>query len=574
MHPELANLLGQLSFNAAVQEWVKYGYLLLLVVIGFSVIIFVHELGHFLAAKWMGVRVDRFAVGFFYRVCGYRRGEGFTFGPRPAYKPEELVTKGYGETDYCLNALPFGGYVKMLGEDDIQINDETGEVTRSSDPRAFTNKPVGRRMVVVSAGVVFNAVFAVLLYAFVYLAVGKNMLAPVLGLIEPNSPAASAGLLPGDRVLAINGVRVHSYDDVFMGSVLSREPLHFKVERGGKLLPKELVFEPPPRRSGDGPAQLFAPMTSTVVDSDIVSVPDAQGLKPGDRVVQVNGQPVENLWQIIVAFQACRGAPVEFSIARPNPQQPGSSETLTLWQQPDLVFLPPGGGDSGKPASGENQNLLGMIRRTVVGFVERGMPAGQAGFKCNDVIVQWGTVANPLSADVSQSTEANEGVPIPVIVERGGELVSLSVSPRRAFSPLGTAVPRVGLGFRSEDARPVVADVMADTPAAALGMPRGAELLAVNERTVRNWFDVFEALRAAAGETVAVRYRSGADEVVGHMRVPSSIVNELNLPPTAQISSINGEDSVTLDSGKKAALPAPFAVQKLLERFIGRTVSV
>jgi len=77
-----------------------------------------------------------------------------------------------------------------------------------------------------------------------------------------------------------------------------------------------------------------------------------------------------------------------------------------------------------------------------------------------------------------------------------------------------------------------VADVVADTPAAALGMPRGAELRAVNDRTVRNWFDVFEALKAAAGELVAVRYRSGADEVVGHMRVPSSLVNELNLPPT------------------------------------------
>jgi regulator of sigma E protease len=168
--------MENLSVNESMLQWLLNSYLFIKVLIGFSIIIFVHELGHFAAAKWMGVRVDRFALGFFYRVCGYRRGEGFTFGPRPTYKPEELAARGFGETDYCINALPFGGYVKMLGEDDIVVNEETGEVKPSADPRAFTNKSVGRRMVVVSAGVICNMLFAVLVYAAIFLFLGARKL--------------------------------------------------------------------------------------------------------------------------------------------------------------------------------------------------------------------------------------------------------------------------------------------------------------------------------------------------------------------------------------------------------------
>ena len=136
--------------------WLYNTLMFIKVLIGFSIIIFVHEAGHFLAAKWVGIRVDRFAVGFGTRLFGFRKGEGFTFGNRPEYSADELARKDYGETDYCFKVLPIGGYVKMLGQDDVIINDETGEVSLSDDPRAFTSRPVGHRMIVVSAGVLFN----------------------------------------------------------------------------------------------------------------------------------------------------------------------------------------------------------------------------------------------------------------------------------------------------------------------------------------------------------------------------------------------------------------------------------
>ena len=561
-----------LSFTSALLDWLTNGYLLLKVVIGFSIIISIHELGHFLAAKWMGVRVDRFAVGFFYRLCGYRRGEGFTFGQRPNYKPEELEAKGWGETDYCLNALPFGGYVKMMGEDDIIINEQTGEMKRTDDPRSFANKPVGRRMVVVSAGVVFNVVFAVLLYMLVFLFLGKEMVAPVIGRVDPGSPAASAGLLPGDRLLAVGGARTDSFEDLVIAAVLSNGPLRVKVERQGQVLDQELIID-----AGQGSARApigIAPLITTHVSANIAAAPDPQGLRAGDAVVRVNGRPVDNVLDIVSAFEECGGQQVEFTVQRKDPARGGAPQTLTLMQRPVLHFGAALEDSENPSARAGSPNLLGLLRRQMVYEVMPGWSAAAAGFKAGDVIVQWGTVPNPLSADIAQGVKANEGRPIPVVVERDGQTLTLEVTPKRKFSLWGAGAPLVGFRYQDTDPEPVVADVGPGTPAAELGLPRGAEILAVGPREVQTWSDVFEAFKAAAGTTVAVRFRSGHDEAVGQLRVPGSLVDELNLGPGAQICAINGETGARLEDGKRVALPSTLAVRKLLEKNIGGTVPV
>src|SRR5688572_13508707 len=132
-----------------IPGWIGMTGSIIKVIIGFSIIIFFHELGHYLACRWVNVRVHRFAVGFGRRLCGFRRGEGFTFGSRPNYTATELSEKHYGETDYSLMALPLGGYVKM---EDHDINEDTGEIVSSKDPRAFSNRTVGQRLIVLTAG--------------------------------------------------------------------------------------------------------------------------------------------------------------------------------------------------------------------------------------------------------------------------------------------------------------------------------------------------------------------------------------------------------------------------------------
>ena len=577
MHSEVAGVVNSLAMASTLTEWLVNSYMFLKVLIGFSLIVFVHELGHFLAAKWMDIRVDRFAVGFFRRVCGYRRGEGFTFGTRPNYTPEEVAAKGYGETDYCLNVLPFGGYVKMLGQEDIQINEDTGEMTTGDDPRAFPNKPIGKRMVVVSAGVICNILFAVLLFMVVFLVMGKDVIAPVIGLVESASAAAKAGLCVGDRILAVDGHAVDSFDGVLQGLALAGANARLEVERAGRRLPGVLEIEVERKPNRELGAIGIAPMLKPVVAKSEQRAPGREGLQPGDRITQANGIPIQGAFELIVAFQNCGGRPVALTVERPDSARAGQTQTLTFMQPPRLGLMPQnlklGASDADVV---DSQHLLGLQQRRCVGRVDDGTSAQRAGFLVGDVIAQWGSVPDPLFSEIVANIGANNGVPVPVVVERDGRRVTLTVTPRRAFQLFGTPdVPHVGIHFDVEDRPPIVADIVPGTPAAALGMPRGAELLAIGARTTSNWVEVCEALRAAVGTTVEVRYRTGDDVVTGRLKVPSSLVNELDLPNSAMVRAIDGEDSVLLDDGQRMKLiSSSAAVQKLLAQKVGHVVTI
>ncbi len=199
---------GPLEILAAIKPYV-------LIFLGFSAVIFVHELGHFLVAKWNDVRIEKFCIGFGRELFGFTRGE----------------------TRYGFNILPLGGYVKMLGQEDFEV-DTTGELQVRDDPRSFTNKPVGRRMLIVSAGVVMNVAFAAFLFMIVFM-VGLKVTVTEVGFVAPNSPAAMAGLLPGDKILEIDGQRIVEFNEVKMAIVLAdpHEALDFKVEREENVWP-------------------------------------------------------------------------------------------------------------------------------------------------------------------------------------------------------------------------------------------------------------------------------------------------------------------------------------------------
>src|SRR5215211_1758403 len=128
-----------------------------LLILGFGFVIFFHELGHFLAAKWVGIKVEQFAVGFGQALFSWRKGLGLQLGSS-GKKFEELAAAGQAdgisETEYRLNWIPLGGYVKMLGQDDLNPQ------AVSEDPRAYPQKSVGARMLVISAGVIMNIILA------------------------------------------------------------------------------------------------------------------------------------------------------------------------------------------------------------------------------------------------------------------------------------------------------------------------------------------------------------------------------------------------------------------------------
>ena len=173
-----------------------------------GLLIFVHELGHFLVAKACGIRVLKFSLGF---------------GPR-------LVGKTIGDTEYLISALPLGGYVKMLGENPDEQN-------LSSEERAvsFSHKAVWQRFLVILAGPACNFLFPIVLFWIIFLAVGVPypVDSGVIGQVRPDSPAAQAGLKSGDRIVAINGNKIAGWQDVLNGIKDSGgKPLSIAVIRG------------------------------------------------------------------------------------------------------------------------------------------------------------------------------------------------------------------------------------------------------------------------------------------------------------------------------------------------------
>jgi regulator of sigma E protease len=196
----------------------------------FGLLVLVHEFGHFITAKWAGIRVEEFGLGFPPRIVGFRkRDEGgwevIWFGERQKeedrYDSQKQTpfsgTSGgviqpgapvSNHTIYSLNFIPIGGFVRMPGENG-DINDATG----SYDPQSFAAKPAGKRLIVLVAGVTMNVILAMVLFTFAF-GFGEPILLPQIGVVVPGSPAAVAGLRPGDTIVSANNQPIKSFTDL------------------------------------------------------------------------------------------------------------------------------------------------------------------------------------------------------------------------------------------------------------------------------------------------------------------------------------------------------------------------
>lgn len=262
------------------------------VVILLGVMILIHELGHFWAALSVGVRVETFSIGFGPRLFGFRRGE----------------------TDFRISAVPFGGYVRMFGE-------QPGEET-ASDPRSFQSKARWQRAIVIVAGPLMNVLLAIALVAGLYM-YGFPKEAPssdpVISSVAPGSPAESAGLHSGDRIVQIGGKRNPSWQDVLTEEALNaNHSIPVQVQRAKE----ELRFDVTPRmdaKEGIGVAGWRGDVQVAEVSKG--SPASAAGLKPGDLFVDVNGQPVESVLTVQQAITHSNGKPVELTLMRNNQVQ-------------------------------------------------------------------------------------------------------------------------------------------------------------------------------------------------------------------------------------------------------------
>ena len=200
---------------------------------GLSVVVFFHELGHFLVARWCGVRVLTFSVGFGPELIGFNDRHG---------------------TRWKLSAIPLGGYVKFFGDDNAaSVPDEAAVagMTEAERRYSFFHQPVGRRAAVVAAGPLANFILAIVIFAAIFAIYGRQTTTARIDAVQPDSAAAAAGLKPADLVLAIDGRPVESFSDMQrIVSANAGRTLQFKIDRGGT--PITLTATPALKEGKDG----------------------------------------------------------------------------------------------------------------------------------------------------------------------------------------------------------------------------------------------------------------------------------------------------------------------------------
>ncbi|MCL4742751.1 MAG: site-2 protease family protein [Phycisphaerales bacterium] len=523
---------------------------LALVVVGFGLIIFVHELGHFLAARWAGIRVLAFAIGFGPAVVSYRGGLGWRRGSSEKEYAAALRAEHEGldrrdpstlsPTEYRINALPFGGYVRMLGQEDLA----PGAV--SDAPDSYQRCPPTKRMVVISAGVVMNLIAAMLAFMFVFM-VGLETEPPKVGRVWPEGPAAAAvavnaaelgvvdeGLRPGDRIVRINEREPRTFDDVVLAVATASpdRPVPVEVERAGVAGVLRFAITPE-RGTLTGLLDLgIEPARSVRIDPQLARHAEAwadaaprlglAGVEPGMRLIAAGGRSdLAGAADAELVFRESRGEPVALVFESDDGRRVEVSATpraelMTSDANPDPKVVTP------------LTHLLGLTPVMKVGSAAEGDRGYEQGLREGDVFVRVGTLEFPSIAAGRAEIQRHAGRSVPVVVLRKHPDTG-----RVERVPIEPSVSRAGtIGFGADDtagdstllALPPgsLADLRRDAtptaPAAAGLVTRpGTRVLSVQGRPVGNFTHLREALRAATRDAV----ESGG---------PAAVSLELELP--------------------------------------------
>ncbi len=271
---------------------------LLAFTVAIAVLVAVHEFGHFIVARLLGVKVLRFSIGFGKVLFSWR--------PR-------------GETEYAISAIPLGGYVKLLDE-------REGNVPEAERHRAFNRQPIWRRAAILIAGPGFNFLFALLAYWVVYMA-GIPGIKPVVGVVTPRSPAAVAGIREKDTIVAVNGHGTPTWQAVRFGllsAVVDEHPLSLRVQLpAGTQRTVQVRYND--ARALTRPGGLLTGLGFTPWLPPVPAIlgklaPDGSaahaGLQRGDKILAIDGQPVANATAFVKQVRAYPGRRLVFTLVR------------------------------------------------------------------------------------------------------------------------------------------------------------------------------------------------------------------------------------------------------------------
>ena len=263
----------------------------ILAVLSLGFLIFIHELGHFLAAKRCGIRVEKFSIGFGPKLVGFTKGE----------------------TEYCISILPFGGFVKMPGENPEE---------RTGAPGEFSSAPVEHRMFVAIAGPAMNFAFGIIVFSLIYLVAGNYVRSSLettqIGYVFDESPAEVAGIRPGDRIVSISGHRLQGWQDLNT-KILTKpgKELEIEIIRDGQRQTLIVVPDTEKIRAREiGRIGVAPKMDTEVYRVWHGSAASTAGIQVGDLIHAINGKPVYSHLDFYAAAKQHHGEEVVLSIKR------------------------------------------------------------------------------------------------------------------------------------------------------------------------------------------------------------------------------------------------------------------
>jgi len=527
----------------------------LIVALGFGAVVIIHEFGHFIVAKLSGIKVEAFSIGFPPTLLGIQRTEtGIRFRVLPKLFEKEQQVDGDTEkgekptltsqvvqklaqqkkhkpsdTEYRIGAIPFGGFVKMLGQED------TGPAEETDDPRSFANKPILIRIAVVAAGVIFNAISAVLIFMLVFL-IGVDLPPAVVGGVRPDSPAQHAGLRPGDRVVEVNGERFVDFTTLLLAAALSPEgeTISLVVEHSDKTTDEcQILPETAPgadlRSFGISQAKTLT-VAKFSDPEDKEQLYETTGLRPADVITAFDGRVVQDAHQLneligeslqpegVLTVERTENQtgektmvdvklPLYFDATRDN-FKTGYDLAHIYSLVPRLKIISTK--DRTRPASFKDRFSEWWDR------IRGKTPPDETGpfLEVGDIIVKIADTEYPTYAQLRELTESYEDRPMPITVLRrmgdGSEaLITVTKIPRRQPGS-GRVVIDIYPALDAE--HPVVAGTISveDGPE-PLEIPRGATIVAVDGEKVENFYDIVRIIRKNRGQRISLDYRIGDD---------------------------------------------------------------
>jgi len=501
----------------------------MLALIGLGAVIFLHELGHFIAGKLCDINVEAFAIGFGPVVLGVKKLKNFLqvrILPTILVKDNKPDGQGLlcfkiparckaGETEYQLRIFPVGGFVKLLGQEDI------GADKPSSDPRSFLNKPIWKRIMVGVAGVTFNVIVAIMFFIVVF-TIGIKMPPAIVGGVVPGMPADKAGLKTGDEIIAVDGKTNIDFTDIAMAAALSgrNESVDLKVKHRDGIV-EDIKAAPAASERGIQEFGIYKPDTLEIAN---VSEPNILfenfGLKPGDKIVAADGKKVEYYWQFAEIVENALKEEIPVEVQRQG--QTELAETrfklgLTLANNYDVK------------TDADLSNIYSMVPRLKIiavtdkrvtfrdrlkrllgsfGIIKWDVKTGLE-LLAGDIIVKVADINNPTFLELRTLTGEYGDKYMPITVLRDGEELSGEVKPVKDGDRFV-----IGILPELDIEHPIVAKTIVVDGIEPPAIPSGAEIISINNEKISNFYNVIRVMKASKGSQIKLKYHiAGSDEI-------------------------------------------------------------